>query len=215
MHFFRTTIVALILAFQSRAAEEPAHGEAESKEMGPVAFMWPSDRVWSEKTDNAPPCGSAAQPGNRTNFPLMRGAVALVIQDESWNVEVAVAYGNNPVSESDFSGIRGMRADEVNEGHVCYALPESPRAVTDGSNATIQLKYTSDFGTDKNQTFYACADITYVDSAAFTTPIPCFNVTSEEFVTPKESGSVSVHRHWNVALAAILGLAAVVAAAVL
>jgi hypothetical protein len=98
---------------------------------------------------------------------------------------------------------------------VCYALPESPRAVTDGSNATIQLKYTSDFGTDRNQTFYACADITYVDSAAFTTQIPCFNVTSEEFVPAKESGGVSVEGHWQASFAVVVILASAMAAALL
>jgi hypothetical protein len=77
---------------------------------------------------------------------------------------------------------------------VCYGIPDAPRSIVDGNNATVQLKYTSDFGTDKNQTFYACADITYVDSSRFTTQIPCFNVTSENFVPAPaaKSGAVSV-----------------------
>lgn len=34
---------------------------------------------------------------------------------------------------------------------------------------------------DKNETYYACADVTYVPASKFTYSIPCFNVTSEEF----------------------------------
>jgi hypothetical protein len=69
MHFLRPSTVALLLALRTYAEEMP-HGEAEAKEMGPVAFMWPSDRVWAAKDDNTAPCGSVARPGNRTDFPL-------------------------------------------------------------------------------------------------------------------------------------------------
>ncbi|BAE62024.1 unnamed protein product [Aspergillus oryzae RIB40] len=48
-------------------------------------------------------------------------------------------------------------------------------------NATFQIKYTSDFDTDKNETYYACADIRYVAASKFTTQVPCFNVTADEF----------------------------------
>lgn len=43
---------------------------AEYEDMGPAAFMWPSDRVWSAAADNNAPCGSIAAPENRTNFPM-------------------------------------------------------------------------------------------------------------------------------------------------
>lgn len=48
-------------------------------------------------------------------------------------------------------------------------------------NATFQIKYTSDFDTDKNETYYACADVTYIAASKFTYQVPCFNVTSDEF----------------------------------
>lgn len=41
-----------------------------SEKMGPAAFWWPPDRVWSEEMDNTPPCGSVASVTNRTAFPL-------------------------------------------------------------------------------------------------------------------------------------------------
>jgi hypothetical protein len=47
-----------------------AHGEEAAKEMGPVAFMWPTDRVWGAAYDNTAPCGSSSGVVNRTNFPL-------------------------------------------------------------------------------------------------------------------------------------------------
>lgn len=43
---------------------------ADYEDMGPAAFMWPPDRVWSAAADNTAPCGSVASPGNRTDFPM-------------------------------------------------------------------------------------------------------------------------------------------------
>lgn len=40
------------------------------EEMGPAAFMWPADRVWAASMDNTAPCGSVANPGNRSEFPM-------------------------------------------------------------------------------------------------------------------------------------------------
>jgi hypothetical protein len=51
------------------------HGEEESKEMGPVAFMWPPDRNWGAAFDNIGPCGSNTQVVNRTAFPLGKEAI--------------------------------------------------------------------------------------------------------------------------------------------
>lgn len=44
--------------------------EAEYDDMGPAAFMWPADRVWSAAADNTAPCGSVHDPANRTDFPM-------------------------------------------------------------------------------------------------------------------------------------------------
>lgn len=41
-----------------------------STSIGPAAFMWPPDRVWSADADNTAPCGSIAGVQNRTTFPL-------------------------------------------------------------------------------------------------------------------------------------------------
>jgi hypothetical protein len=45
-------------------------------------------------------------------------------------------------------------------------------------NATIQMRYTADFDRPENQTFYACADVVFVDAAAFNgADVPCFNAS--------------------------------------
>ncbi|KKY17475.1 gpi anchored protein [Phaeomoniella chlamydospora] len=149
--------------------------------MGPVAFLWPPDRAWGAAQDNTPPCGSQAGVTNRTEFPLTNGAVSLVIQDESYNVNLAIAYINDPTSNDEFETIvSSSNYPELDPGHECYSVPNPPSSVVSGSNATLQLKYVSDFDTDTNETYYACADITYVPLSEFTEDVLCFNVSTED-----------------------------------
>ncbi|KIX09987.1 uncharacterized protein Z518_01068 [Rhinocladiella mackenziei CBS 650.93] len=158
------------------------HGEEYAETMGPVAFMWPPDREWGAAQDNTAPCGSATAVVNRTEFPLLNGQVALVAQDESWSIQVAISHSNDPTSNDDFETvIAATRIPELNEGHQCYPIPNPSTDVEAGSNATLQIKYTSDFDTDKNETFYACADITYVLTSQFTYQVPCFNATVDDY----------------------------------
>lgn len=63
MSLHKSTLVALALSAAGASA-------AEYDDMGPAAFMWPADRVWSASVDNHAPCGSVASPGNRTEFPM-------------------------------------------------------------------------------------------------------------------------------------------------
>jgi len=112
----------------------------------------------------------------------VNGQVALVAQDESWSIQVAISYRNNPTSNEDFETvIAAMRIPELDEGHQCYPIPSPPVDIEAGANATLQIKYTSDFDTDKNETFYACADITYVSTSQFTYQVPCFNATIDDY----------------------------------
>lgn len=60
-------------------------------------------------------------------------------------------------------------------------MPNPSADVEPGTNATLQIRYTSDFGTDLNETFYACSDITFVATSQFTTQVPCFNATTDDF----------------------------------
>lgn len=168
-----------------------AHGaSAQGTVMGPAAFLWPADRPWSGLMDNIGPCGSSVSEGNRTDFPLgSAGAVSFTIADETYDIALRMAYGNNPTTQSEFSDIHGI-ISEFEPGHQCYGVPPIPSTVAAGSNATIQMEYWAN-DSNKNESFFACADITFVEAAAFTIQIPCFNVTSSEFeeATPSSSST--------------------------
>ncbi|KAH8161466.1 hypothetical protein CIB48_g6780 [Xylaria polymorpha] len=176
------------------AEGDEAHGEgAEGTVQGPVAFLWPEDRPWSAAADNAGPCGSATGVINRTNFPLSQGSVALTIADEAWNVAFSIAYADDPTVQSQFSQ-QLVSVPEIESGHQCYKVVDIPNNVVAGSNATIQLEYWSNIDNElngRNQTFFACADITFVEAADFTAQVPCFNVTSSDFNPPESSSTAT------------------------
>ncbi|TLD34021.1 hypothetical protein PspLS_01104 [Pyricularia sp. CBS 133598] len=171
-----------------------AHGVgAMGTEMGPVAFLWPADRPWSAGADNTEPCGSTQGVGNRTPFPLSAGAVSLSIAADAYDVEFTMSYAKDPKSNSDFTQQAiPSSVDKIVSGHQCYKLNAPPSTVKAGDDATIQLKYRSKFPGENNgndQTFYACADIQYVETSVFKTAIPCFNVTSDEFAAPETTNN--------------------------
>ncbi|KAI1199763.1 hypothetical protein F5X97DRAFT_111266 [Nemania serpens] len=185
------TLIALGVV-STAAQDDKAHGEgAEGTVQGPVAFLWPEDRPWTATSDNIGPCGSSSGVSNRTEFPLSQGSVALTIADEAWNVAFSVAYGNDPTAQSQFSQ-QIVSVPEVESGHQCYKVADILGTVVAGSNATIQLEYWSNMDNElggRNQSFFACADITFVEAAKLTTQIPCFNVTASGFNSPEPSSS--------------------------
>lgn len=65
-------------------------------------------------------------------------------------------------------------------GHTCVPVSDAPDSVTSGDFATLQIKYIADFDTPDNQTFYACADIKFVEVEAFDIAVPCFNATESD-----------------------------------
>ncbi|KAJ8108042.1 hypothetical protein OPT61_g8447 [Boeremia exigua] len=170
------------------------HGEGEEgKTMGPVAFMWPPDRIWDAQHDNTAPCGSAAGPSNRTIYPLSQGAVALSIADDAWHVAFRLAVSDNPTTQADFDDQVVRNITDVDPGHQCYSI-DRLEGITPGTNATIQLEYWAEFegeNNGNNQSFFACADITFVETIDFSIKVPCFNVTSDDFNAPTPSSSGS------------------------
>ncbi|KAF3940840.1 hypothetical protein ABW19_dt0205491 [Dactylella cylindrospora] len=181
-------LAAALSAIAAPAAAQ-AHGEGEQgSSMGPVAFLWPDDRPWSAAEDNKAPCGSSSGPGNRTDFPLVGGAVALSIADDAWNVVFRIAYTNDPQEQSDFQTFVPSLVSEIEPGHQCYKAPTIADA-RDGTNATIQMEYWSN-DSGRDESFYACADITLVSATAFADSIPCFNVTASEFEAPQTTETV-------------------------
>lgn len=89
MHSLRTALaiglaMASAVAAQhdpkaSKVPENPSTSSVTDDNMGPAAFMWPPDRVWSGDMDNQAPCGSRAAPGNRTKFPLSKSPFESVL----------------------------------------------------------------------------------------------------------------------------------------
>ena len=110
------------------------------------------------------------------------------LEGEFPGLEVGSVYidsrRSDPRSNSDFQTlIEPNRIPSMDEGHTCVPIPDPPAGTEAGKNATLQIVYTADFDEPTNQTFYACADITYVGAADFTTTIPCFNATEDSGAT--------------------------------
>lgn len=180
-------VVVVAVAIMCSRGVVAFESDSEAPDMGPAAFLWPPDREWLSFHDNVAPCGTSAGPTNRTEFPLTGGLVSLVQQDEAFAVQLAISYDDEPKSNDDFDVlIPSDRMKEVDPGHECLSIANPPADVAVGSNATLQIKYTSEFDTGVNETYYACADITYIDRANFATEFPCFNITEPE-ATPTAS----------------------------
>ncbi|KAI1768332.1 hypothetical protein GGR53DRAFT_439423 [Hypoxylon sp. FL1150] len=195
MRFSQLSHLAVMAGSRLVAGGFDAHGEGyEGTIMGPVAFLWPDDRPWSASADNSGPCGSSSGVSNRTAFPLSQGSVSLSIADDAWNVNFSIAYNNAPTIQSQFVQQVVNEITEIEPGHQCYKIASIPSTVTAGANATIQLEYWSNVDDElsgKNQTFYACADITFVEVKDFTENPPCFNATVGDFNTGDSSSTPS------------------------
>ncbi|KAM0302782.1 hypothetical protein ACHAPM_004785 [Fusarium culmorum] len=175
---FKKLLLLTLASFALGQDEAPTNATVTDEEMGPAAFMWPPDRVWSGDMDNRAPCGSRAGAGNRTEFPLTGGAVSLVAQDDYYNTKISISYSSDPSSNNDFETlIQEKSISDLNPGHSCVKVPDAPSSVSAGDNATLQIVYRADWDAPHNQTFYACADITFVSKADFNFAIPCFNAT--------------------------------------
>jgi len=177
---------ALILALLAASAGGVI---AAGDDLGPAAFWWPPDRAWAAHVDNNPPCGSVDGVGTRTKFPLTAGRIALTAQDDSYNTVISVSFMNDPHSQFDFQTLVQLPITEIDPGHTCFPIPNPPTGTAPGTNATLQIRYTADFDLPQNQTFYACADITYVPASEINqADVPCFNATDPNDV-PAPTGT--------------------------
>ncbi|KAH7122162.1 hypothetical protein B0J13DRAFT_648377 [Dactylonectria estremocensis] len=171
-------VLALATIAVSRPADDDETSSVTDDEMGPAAFMWPSDRVWSGDMDNKSPCGSSASAGNRTEFPLTGGALSLVGQDDYYNAKISISYSEDPTSNDDFTTlIEEQSIADLNPGHTCIDTGDLTGSASAGGKATFQIIYKADWDAPHNQTFYACADVVFVDESDFDVTIPCFNAT--------------------------------------
>lgn len=185
MQFSITSVAVAAASIMAGRVAAQGHGEEFAQTMGPVAFMWPDDRPWSEDTETIAPCGSASKVGERTNFPLEGGALLLVSQDEAWNVDVNIAFKSNPSSNNDFQNwFASNISAEMESGHKCFPVPALPSSVKDGDVGTIQLVYSAMDGSN-NVSHYACADVVFVEKFTHNGYSSlCFN-TSEGEIAPE------------------------------
>ncbi|KAF7904020.1 hypothetical protein EAF00_001354 [Botryotinia globosa] len=166
-------------------------GKAETAN-GPVEFVWPEQRTWYDAWKNNSPCArNDGMVGNRTEFPFYSGKVALVASGETWDVVVRIEYIDKPTTQSDFTTQILHTVSELDTGHRCYTIPGSQTDIEPGTNATIQLEYSSTYDGSGNETFYACADITFVEESDFTTSVSCFNATVNGPSTKGKATSVA------------------------
>lgn len=75
--------------------------------------------------------------------------------------------------------IRAESWSQLDPGHTCVPIMDAPPSVEAGSKATLQIKFQSG-PQDRKETYYACADITYVELSNFGARIPCFNSTKPQ-----------------------------------
>ncbi|VVT46944.1 uncharacterized protein SAPINGB_P001465 [Magnusiomyces paraingens] len=178
-----STFIAASIPFLTSLVSAQDHGEEYAQTMGPVAFLWPPDRDWTEASENTAPCGSGASITNRTIFPLTGGHVLLVAQDEAWDVKVAISYKSNPTSMNDFQDwFSANLTNDLDTAHMCYSTPNVLSSVKEGDYGTIQLVYNALDGTS-NISHYACADVEFVELENFVQngySSFCFNTTEEE-----------------------------------
>ncbi|KAK4192887.1 hypothetical protein QBC35DRAFT_446716 [Podospora australis] len=188
---FLTTAAAATLLVGGVLAH-PTGNDGDLDYMGPIAFMWPPDRHWEDESHGMlAPCGTHDGVLNRTAFPLSNGALALEQKQQVYDVQISVSFSEDPKSNEDFTPLSLPAIPSLYMSHVCLSLPEGVAAAAAGRNATLQLKYLASYHGDEhshshkrhaatNETFYACADITFVETQEFTASIPCFNATAED-----------------------------------
>lgn len=94
------------------------------------------------------------------------------------NAYLTFTIKQDPKSVSDFETFLGpSEVGSLDLGHTCVTVPSAPSGTAAGSNATYRMLYVSNFDQDesKRETYYACADVTFVE--VFAASIPCFNAT--------------------------------------
>ncbi|KAK5653219.1 hypothetical protein OQA88_9118 [Cercophora sp. LCS_1] len=168
------------MAILALARHGLSHGDDETN-MAPLGFMWPPERTWSAESGMTAPCGSANRAAKEPG-----GSLALDGKQEVFDVRVSISFSEDPENNDDFKTVLSG-VDSLDFEHVCIPMPALQAG--EGKNATLQLRYVAEWidphhshkrHTETNQTFYSCADVTFVEAAKFTFEIPCFNATAEE-----------------------------------
>jgi len=166
-------------------AESKIHGDHVGSSMGPLTFLYPNPRPWSDDTDNTRPCGHAVV-GDRTDMPLINPVLSMVIQNHARDVHFRIALADDPQRQDQFRELR-PKTEWLDRGHQCFSLPDFARDTEENANATIQIEYRSiERDKHKPEDFFVCADVRLVASSTFEGNPPCFNVTEDSIVLSSE-----------------------------
>jgi len=196
--FLTTSILSGLASAIPKAIPDASplkHGSSFANTMGPVTFLYPETRQWAADVDNIAPCGSNSGVRNRSEFPLDDGFIAFIAKYQSYKVKLSISYNENPTSQDDFDEwYYGTNVtDELHIGHTCFYMPDQPNTINAGDVATIQVIYQNDDEESEtgdsnessgNETFYACADIKFVEESVFDVTdyaYSCFNATNDNY----------------------------------
>ncbi|CAG9954036.1 unnamed protein product [Clonostachys rosea f. rosea IK726] len=158
--FSKSVTAGLVLLASIASGQEPKYTN-----MGPAAFMWP-------------PIGSG--PGTLITPPLVVLLPLPTIATELTSLWGQVLSLPKMSLTTSSSALLTCPFREMELGHTCVPVGDIPDYVKSGDFATFQIKYIADFDKPENQTFYACADVKFVEEKAFTISIPCFNATEPD-----------------------------------
>ncbi|RKF73882.1 Uncharacterized protein GcM1_242114 [Golovinomyces cichoracearum] len=125
-------------------------------------LKYPESRGLNEDEQDQFPCGGQNTISNqRTLYPLTGGAISLVMDHASSNVQVLIAFESEPTTS--FNTVLRPTFKQFGMGDFCMTninLPSSLH-VSEGTNATIQIITNG----DPDGGLYQCADITFGISA--------------------------------------------------
>ncbi|ORY90705.1 hypothetical protein BCR35DRAFT_349647 [Leucosporidium creatinivorum] len=141
---------------------------------GIVGLLYPPIRGWSSSTVGKEPCGGFSL-GDRVDFPLNGGPVALQLEDSATNVVVQYSTQPNPIT-NQFSTFYTI--GDASEGYRCASAPTFG---SDGLSAGQSVTFRVMYQTASDPTYkYQCADVTLVEDYNYfvSSDFTCSNATT-------------------------------------
>ncbi|PTB69498.1 hypothetical protein BBK36DRAFT_1110677 [Trichoderma citrinoviride] len=158
-------LVFLLLALAQVAFAEPPVGAAS-----PFNYY----------TERLAPCGSPLGSGERVVLPTKSARVAFFAERDV-GLNLAISYSQDPAFQEDFESLKySIAAGPVDlvSGITCIILGTPIPGAAHGRNATLQLKYLSNYDSPNHYRYrYSCADIVFSDKVDNSNGDICRNKT--------------------------------------
>ncbi|PTB78598.1 hypothetical protein M440DRAFT_1461682 [Trichoderma longibrachiatum ATCC 18648] len=169
---FAPILLVLLLVLGRMAFAEPTVGAA--------LFGWPPPRPFNYYTERLAPCGSPLGSGERVVLPTKSARVAFFAERDV-GLNLAISYSQDPAFQEDFESLKySIAAGPVDlvSGITCIILGTPIPGAAHGRNATLQLKYLSNYDSPNHYEYrYSCADVTFSDTANSYNGDICMNKT--------------------------------------